>query len=264
MIDRLRHVQIETVAGCNARCTMCPVPTMQRAKGRMGETLFRSIVDQAVDFGVGQIVPFLNGEPLLDRAIMERLEYITARGASTHLTTNAALLTAARVERLEQIALSHLTISFVGGTKAAYERVMGLDFDRVVENTAYAVRRLPYPVRVYMTEFEDNAGTVEAFKRRWGAHAWIGKYSNWAGKRPSAMATGGKPRPCGRVLERMTVLWDGRVSLCCLDSEGDVILGDLARQRLTDVWNDQQKRRDRHRVLDFDMPLCRDCNWNWN
>ena len=76
------HIQIETVAGCNANCVFCPnkktdarVPLGQR----MDWDLYRSLVDQTVEWGVRRISPYLNNEPLLDSELPERIKYITDR-----------------------------------------------------------------------------------------------------------------------------------------------------------------------------------------
>lgn len=264
MDDTLKHLQIETLAGCNARCTMCPVPEMDRPKGRMDQSLFVRIVDQAVEMGCTQIVPFLNGEPFLDPLIFERLTVLTLRRITFHLFTNASKLTKERADHLALFPLSELVISFVGGTKEAYERVMSLDYDKVKANIRYMLSVATFPVKVYMTEFRDNEGTVDAFRAEWGDRAFVGAYADWAGKKPDPVVNLHlrDSKPCPRVLERMTVLVDGRVSLCCLDVEGEVILGDLNTQTLHDVWESQQWRRDAHRALNFDLPLCRSCNWN--
>lgn len=39
MTDRLDTIQFETTTACNATCTMCPLPTMARARGRISEAL---------------------------------------------------------------------------------------------------------------------------------------------------------------------------------------------------------------------------------
>jgi hypothetical protein len=264
-MDALKHLQVETIAGCNARCTMCPVPAMTRKRGVMDQALFERIVDQAVELGVRQVIPFLNGEPLLDPHIFTRLDYLTNRDRTFHLFTNGSKLTREVADRLSIYPLRELVISFVGGTKEAYERVMGLNYERVTANIDYMISVAPYPVKIYMTEFEDTAGTVQAFRKTWGDRAFVGAYSNWAGKKPDPVVDQYQrdPKPCPRVLERMTVLVDGRVSLCCLDVEGEVILGDLNPQTLAKVWESQQWRRDAHRAYAFDtLPLCKSCNWN--
>ena len=48
--------------------------------------------------------------------------------------------------------------------------------------------------------------------------------------------------PCYRQWLTFTVLWDGRVSLCCADFDGREILGDLRTSTIEDVWNNDRYR----------------------
>jgi hypothetical protein len=67
--------------------------------------------------------------------------------------------------------------------------------------------------------------------------------------------------PC-RELWRGTlvVLWDGRVTTCCVDSEGVLQVGDARAERLSDVWNGDSMRRIRGRHAAGDFPaLCATC-----
>ena len=58
----------------------------------------------------------------------------------------------------------------------------------------------------------------------------------------------------------LVVLWDGRVTVCCVDSEGLLQVGDARSDRLTDVWNGEKMREIRrsHAAGEF-PPLCAMC-----
>jgi radical SAM protein with 4Fe4S-binding SPASM domain len=65
-------------------------------------------------------------------------------------------------------------------------------------------------------------------------------------------------RGCHEFSRGFTVLHDGRCVPCCNDYEGRLVLGDLTRQTLAEVWNGtllQRLRQDE--TLDND--LCRHC-----
>jgi radical SAM protein with 4Fe4S-binding SPASM domain len=68
--------------------------------------------------------------------------------------------------------------------------------------------------------------------------------------------------PCRRAMNQIMVLWDGRVSLCCFDAEGAVILGDLNHQSLRDVYNGTIAlgiRQAHHEGRRGELALCKDC-----
>jgi radical SAM protein with 4Fe4S-binding SPASM domain len=49
-----------------------------------------------------------------------------------------------------------------------------------------------------------------------------------------------RTRTCANIWERMTVFWNGDVTLCCEDIDGDWILGNLNEQSITEIWNSEK------------------------
>ena len=67
--------------------------------------------------------------------------------------------------------------------------------------------------------------------------------------------------PCYRPWLTFTVLWDGRVSLCCADFDGRTILGDLNTSTIQDIWNAEPYLAARRAHLDHGGPdVCRSCD----
>jgi radical SAM protein with 4Fe4S-binding SPASM domain len=67
--------------------------------------------------------------------------------------------------------------------------------------------------------------------------------------------------PCYRQWLTFTALWDGRVSLCCADLDGHVVLGDLNTQSIADIWNGDAYRKVRREQLESGGPsICRQCD----
>src|SRR5688572_18000080 len=78
--DVPQHIQIETVAGCNASCIFCPnkKTALQIPIGeRMDWDLYRRIVDEAIEWGIRRFSPYGNNEPMLDPEFPKRVRYIT-------------------------------------------------------------------------------------------------------------------------------------------------------------------------------------------
>jgi radical SAM protein with 4Fe4S-binding SPASM domain len=62
----------------------------------------------------------------------------------------------------------------------------------------------------------------------------------------------------------MSVLWDGRVVACCMDSNGVQVLGDLNSQSVQEVWNGPVLSgvRNNFKKLDYSKyPVCLSCDW---
>lgn len=227
----------------------------------MTDELFHKIVDEAVELGVTKVTPFLNGEPFMFPRLFEWLDYLEAKGLRYDIYTNASMMTKEKADKINTYKnIDLLAFSVHGYDKKSYESQMKLDYDKVKENIKYFISIAQIPYEVYMLLSETNKPGVEEFKKEWGDKVFFGKYVNWAGKRPTKLE--GTQQPCERMLNEMVVYWDGRVALCCMDSDAGVILGDLNTQSIKDIWNSNAWMRNRHRQGDFDMTLCRDCNFN--
>ncbi|MFA4890697.1 MAG: radical SAM/SPASM domain-containing protein [Candidatus Paceibacterota bacterium] len=254
-------IQFESSTACNAKCVFCPRYNMTRPKGEMTDELFHKIIKEGKEMGIKLFSPFLNGEPFVFPKIYEWLDYMEKEGVMVILYTNGEFLDADRLIKYPNIR--YVNCSFNGATKETYDKVMrGPNFDKTRENIKYLISKAPFRVKVSMIVTEENAHEQKLFKEMWGRHAKLGGYANWAGAMRSALEKKGKRRPCYHLLNHLTILWDGRVNLCCMDYDGKVILGDLNKQSLKEVLKNIEPLRERHKKLDFDMPLCKDCNLN--
>lgn len=134
--DFPRIVQIQTLAGCNARCQFCPnTATIGKLKlGLMDEDLFRSIIDEVVKHPVMRISPFLMNEPLSDKRMPGLIRYIVERKPPrcvVKINTNASFLDDEMGEALIESGLDRLHVSFHGIRKQTYETSMGnLDWEQ--------------------------------------------------------------------------------------------------------------------------------------
>ena len=77
---------------------------------------------------------------------------------------------------------------------------------------------------------QDNSADEQAFIDEWSKVAdkiHITDLHNWAG---TLHGRSDVRYPCYRLWQTFTVLWDGRVSLCCADFDGRNVLGDMRIQ----------------------------------
>ena len=63
---------------------------------------------------------------------------------------------------------------------------------------------------------------------------------------------------------RINILSNGNVALCCNDAFGDVVLGNVFKENLVDIWNSDSMNIYRLRLFNQDrrMKLCDKCNAN--
>lgn len=234
-MDKL--IKIETMIGCNASCLFCPLGAgiLKRKRGRMSSEFFFKIVDQARNLGF-EVGLYIMNEPLMEPRIFEFLDYIKNVGGKPAISTNAGLITKDTAERLSQYQYNKFIISFHGGNKKDYEKVMGLNFEKAILNIKYllSLRKIPNYL-ISMRIIEENKNSVNDFRNLWkGYKLSIGKANNWAG-----IFNKGKGIKKCLFLNLPNIFWDGRMSLCCCDVEGKAIIGDLKEQSLKEILNGQ-------------------------
>src|SRR5215208_3772925 len=97
---------VETTAKCNIYCPMCPRETHKQPKEDMTDSIFERLIAGAARTGEHMMLIGL-GEPLLDRAIFERIEYCERHGIATLLSTNGTLLDEEASAKLLASPLQH-------------------------------------------------------------------------------------------------------------------------------------------------------------
>src|SRR5262245_8943697 len=246
--DRARRlpdiVQIESTNLCNAKCVFCPRDDMHRRQGVMSMDLYRKVVDECAALGITHVRVHNYGEPFLDKQLVEKVRYAKERGiAEVGMISNGSLITEDIARGMIQAGLDAINISVDAGGKETFERTrVHLKYDAVMENirTLHRLRgehgaRRPRLILSFVRQ--GNSADEEAFIQEWSRIAdkiHVTDLHNWAGtlNRQSDVAF-----PCYRLWLMFTVLWDGRVSLCCADFDGRHILGDLRTQSIVDIWN---------------------------
>jgi hypothetical protein len=235
----------------------------------MSDELFDDILLQADALGIKQILIFLNGEPFVFSRFFDWLEKLRGYGMKTHVFTNAAAMSPEKSEKLVSYAdVAELVCFSVSGMDTQSQRdIMNLPMGRVIRNIRHFIdintNKIPFWVSM-----PDVGG--KGYQKKWKAfwsdivgskRCQVNPMFNWGGKVTHAKK-GNLTSFCNR-LNHMTVLWDGRVSLCCMDGHGDVILGDLNHETIDEVYNGELAKhyRSKHRSgQQRDLKLCDVCN----
>lgn len=283
-----RIVQIQTVAGCNGRCPICPdAHGCGRDGGTMAVGLYRSLIGELAAAGsVRMLVLMLQNEPLLDPDLGQRVrEARAALGPRCRIgvVTNGSLLDGARAGELAAGGLDFLEVSLDALRPETYRLVRpGLDFDRALAGIA-AARDAGLEVRVRFVRQRANAGEASAFIRHWserGVEALVLPLLNRAGHlaRYGQLAVAGSRLPwrrrlrlalgralpaCSAPFRHAAVLRDGKVLLCCQDWAGRTLLGAAADEGFAPVWAGAKAREIRRALWSRGRgvpTICRGCS----
>lgn len=255
------NLSFETTTACNSRCITCPMYEITRPKGHMSDALFHKLIKEGKEFGIDYYQPYMNGEYFTSPKAYERLDYMEKEGVKVWLFTNAELIDVDRLVKYK--CIKRMNCSLNAATKETYDKIMRRpDFERVKRNTENLIKKAKFKVTVSMVLNALNANEVDLFEKMWGKRASIFNYVNYGGARESYSEKDKLVRHCRKVSYTITVLWDGRVNLCCFDYDGKMIFGDLNKDSLGDIYRRRQLIRKRHRNLDFSMSPCKECNYN--
>jgi radical SAM protein with 4Fe4S-binding SPASM domain len=234
---------------------------MTRPHGLMSDELFHKIIEDGKKFRRPFFVPFLNGESFMFPRIWEWLDYMQKENVPVHLYTNGEYMDVDRLVKYTNIRL--ICVSVNANTAETHQAVMrGPNFEVVEAKTRDLINKSRCPIYVSMVEIEANQSEKLEFAKKWGKHAIFGEFKNWGGAVHDPLERTGKRVPCWSLMNAITILWDGRVVACCLDYDGQLVIGDANKQSLTEIWHNSKWLRDKHRQLDFSMLPCKDCNQN--
>jgi hypothetical protein len=261
-------VQIESTNICNAKCVFCPRDEMHRRQGVMAFDLFKKIVDECVELGITHVRAHNYGEPFIDRRLVEKVRYAKEQGIKeVGMISNGSLITDAVARGMIEAGLDAINISVDAAGRDVFESTrVGLKYDKVIANIERIVRirtaleqRRPKLILSFVRQ--NNSADEQAFIEHWKRIAdkiHITDLHNWAGtlNRESDVNF-----PCYRPWLTFTVLWDGRVSLCCADFDGRTVLGDLKTSTIREIWNAEPYRQARRMHLESGGPdICRSCD----
>lgn len=269
----LEVLQVETTNLCNARCIFCAHRQIEE-HGTMSDRLYTKILTDAseLDPPPQQFIPMLTGEPFLDPRLVDRIGEARAALPNTdiHLYTNGSRLTEEFVGKLAQIPRFRINISANGASMETRKRLTGLEDYEYVARMIDCVDAHSIPHTVSLVQHPSITQDEErAFNRKWGTvtstsscrEPYVFQHLNFAGL-TSPLDANNFTR-CIHATSHMTVLWNGKVNLCCMDPLGRKIFGDLNNQSVAEVWFSEGRQ---HYVQMHEAgqgtrcEVCGDCN----
>jgi len=278
-----QSIDIQTKSGCNAHCSFCPVGKEEnKIYGTMSDELFEKIIDEVIEYpNIRRIDPYLLNDPLVDKRMPVRLEYIAKKrgkrqSPKIRITTNAGLLTEEMgYGLLHADALDEINISFHTIIPEVYETMMSpLKFDRVMGNILrfkeqwdkFSGKKPKLTIWTVKTQpVIDNLENEKAYWEKIGIGFKARKLDNRANK--NIEDQGFEDREFVRVpfcvipFWRAWIMWNGDMIMCCVDQERSNLLGNCASRSVKEVWNDPfyQDLRRRWRTKELEGLLCDEC-----
>jgi radical SAM protein with 4Fe4S-binding SPASM domain len=287
-------LMVEPTNACNLRCPLCPsgAGTLTRPRGQMGLEAFTQIIDE-VGETLCLIILWNQGEPLLHKSFVEMVRYAKRYKIPVMTSTNGHPLSWDSVaEAVVASGIDEVIVALDGVRQETYEVYrQGGKVDVVIEG----IRRLTAAkrhlgsrkptVNLQFIVMRHNQGEIEEM-RQLAKDLGVDKltmksvqvgtveeattflpddphYRRYDFSGDHLRTKGGDRFLCSRLWRGTVINWDGTVSPCCFDKDGEHVLGEVGQDGggLRSIWKSGRYRTFRDRVLKGRnrIGMCRNC-----
>ncbi len=234
---------------------------MTRTTGFMSLDLVKKISPQLGKLNLEMLGLHGIGESLLHPQLRECLEVLREDNPETHmgLATNGTFLTEKNFNKVEGL-IDEVSVAVDGFTEETYKKHrVGGDFKKVLEyidNIMEYRRKIgsekPY-IAVQMIDLGQGEEEKQKFAEFWKPRIlpqdkvrFITK-ANFGGQIPGIDF---QIKKCAALYAQVSVLWDGRMTTCCWDSDGKNVMGNLHEETFDEIFfsDHYYKMREKHEL----------------
>jgi radical SAM protein with 4Fe4S-binding SPASM domain len=263
---KLTTAFLELTNNCNLRCEMCNWQA-GRKKGYISKSLFESCVNQLSELGVDTLNLHGGGESLVHPNFKEFLKYAIDkrdRGkiGSVGWTTNGMLFNQTIADLAVSLNVDWVNFSLDGVGQVNDDIRLGSNYSIIEKNIKYLLekRGLAKKPKVLLN-MVDHGKTDEQKLEFYGE--WVHLVdeielipsilpdNTWENKEILSKNLKIAPPPafCSFPLETFSVSWDGIVKGCCFDTNYKIVLGDVTRESINQIWKGSRYQNFRKTVL---------------
>lgn len=273
------HLDVEVTNTCNLRCSMCQIPFREMERGFMEFKLYKKIICEIKKHELPSIKFNFRGEPLRNPAITEFVKLAKEAGIlEVQFNSNGALLNENLSEALIKAGLDRIKFSVDSIIPEKYNEIRrGAKYDKTVDNILEFIeirnrlgKKLP-SVQVQMVLMDSNKSEVSKYIEFWQDKVNRIGFSRYRAGNNRIGETGRVEMttqrfPCHQLWQRLVVLWDGTVLMCCGDHHALNPIGNVKQQSIAEIWKSEELNTIRkcHLQNKYDEILpCVDCEVNY-
>ncbi len=289
-------ILIDPCNACNFACTFCPtgdsdlLKSVGRTKGIMRLSLFEKIIDDISVFPdkIKRLHLYKDGEPFINKQLERMIGFAVEKDVaeSVETTTNGALINGDRAAKIVESGLHKIRISVEHVDDAGYERITQRpisydDIRRNVERLYAEKERRNSPLHIHAkivdaglsdedkAKFLRDFGPISDSTNIDGLMGWDGQRDWTLGQDLQTGMDGQTPlraerTVCPEPFKSMSINFDGRVSVCCVDWSMGTVVGDTSTESVVDIWNGPRMRAFRLTHLRgrrATIPACARCQY---
>ena len=270
---------IETSSLCNAACLMCPYRSLKRARKIMDRPTWEKIIDRLKKerLLINKVFFSGMGEPLIDPDLLDRIKQVKDLGYYVKLYTNASWLKPEVSQKLIDLKVNEINISFNGTNKREYESIMKLDYETTLRNIESLLKiktenHTHQPIiRISSVLLKQNEKNVKNHLTRWSkvvksvgvsiAHEWGGTIS----AKTSHHFDKTRVFPCRSLWHTINIDSCGNFVICCRDYESNFVLGNIMTDSFAKIEKSPLLSKFRSLHLGYDQSklpeMCKRCNF---
>ncbi len=232
--NRFKRVYVEITNICNLNCSFCS--ETKRKKGALNVEEFKHIVEQIRPF-TDYIYFHVKGEPLLHKNLEDFLKICYETGLKVIITTNGTLLND-KIDILKKYPPHRINISIhsaLVNEGMSYEDYILKIFEFCNEINTSTDTALS--LRVWNNQNKDTILNKKSLTVRKNLYLSIDNSFEWPDISSPYYNENGY---CYGLISQLAILCDGTVTICCLDGNGIINLGNIFENDLADIINSQQ------------------------
>ena len=291
-VNRLKHItdfplyiQFDTTQKCNFKCPHCLITDdVNLDKLFSDDTIsnkgFERIIDEASEHKCPSIALHGTNEPLLDKGLESKIEYVSKRGfIDIMINTNASALTDNRIKKLLDSGLTRIRFSLDAATEETFNKIrVGGNYKKVIRNIERFVElkdkggyKLPV-TGVSFCKQKANEHEDKSFIEKWKDivdHVSIQRYipatsdKKYKDFYPTSKNYHEKFKEfkCPQPFQRL-VLRNQDITPCCAWYSRELSLGNVSQNTLHQAWNSDLMKsiREIHRKGEwYKNDVCKKC-----
>ena len=253
---------LEINNSCNINCVMCDTKSSSRQKKLMDLNLCEKSVKEMKLGGINSVLLHTIGDPLANVKLKDYLKILRNYNIQAGISTNGLMLDKHLETLLEYFDIcSNIRFSIDGVKKETYEKIrFGGNFNKLLENLELAVKKLKpcgYEILIDCVVTKDNfdeLGDFIVFFKKYINYPYKNMHFNFM----NSLSPSNNYFLKNNVIEERTsknfycnfaskltpyVLVDGRVSACCRDYDGSLVVDNIHNTKISEMSKNQGFKR---------------------
>lgn len=248
------YLDVELTNYCNFRCCFCPTGTksMKRMRGYMSDDVIDALVYNVRKYNIYGVRLIRWGEPTMHPKWIEVIQRLKNAGTMVHINTNGSFINVDNINKLLDSGLDSLKFSFQGADEGTYNEMReGGDYKKLLNviqmlYSARGERLRPY-IQISTTLTGETIEQIDSFLKdvsEYCDYYNIG-YTMLTHLNVEDMKIDENEKQkirllqenekinhkylevCPEAFDKLSINWNGDVTLCCSDYDNDMIIGNI-------------------------------------